>query len=481
MEAGGLWMLLAVAVVLLGTGLPAFAVLMGVSVLFGVIGVAAGGLDLALLTALPGRIIGLLENDLLQALPLYVFMGALLNRLPLADRLFRCGVALSELGGRRSNSAPALATLGLGALLAPMNGSVGASVAMLSRSVAPKLARRGVPAAESTALVCVASTLGVVIPPSLVLILLGDAMMRAHTEATNVTKEMVRIVNTQDIFRGALVPAVMFLVLCLIVAWLLGRRTPARGPAERPQAAEWATAAVAGIFVISLLAGVAAGYFYAVEAAAMGGTSLLFYGLLSGGLRGGAFRAVLRDTMAVSGALFALFVAATTFTLLFRAFGSDRLLDSWVSLVPGGATGAAITVLVVFALSAFVLDAFEIVFVIVPIVMPSILTRAPDAVWISVLALLALQASFLVPPTGYAVMMARSALAQKAPIGQLARALAPYLGAQLVVLVLVVLLPGLAHLAQPKASDAPPVEKVDDETARQRFNDMLKLPPPPEE
>jgi tripartite ATP-independent transporter DctM subunit len=477
MEAGGLWMLLAVAVVLLGTGLPAYAVLMGVSVLFGVIGVAGGGLDLALLTALPSRIIGLLENDLLQALPLYVFMGALLNRLPLADRLFRCGVAL----GRRSNSAPALATLGLGALLAPMNGSVGASVAMLSRSVAPKLAQRGVPAAESTALVCVASTLGVVIPPSLVLILLGDAMMRAHTEATNVTKEMVRIVNTQDIFRGALVPAVMFLALCLIVAWLLGRRAPARGPAERPQAVEWATAAIAGIFVISLLAGVAAGYFYAVEAAAMGGTSLLFYGLLSGGLRGGAFRAVLRDTMAVSGALFALFVAATTFTLLFRAFGSDRLLDSWVSLVPGGATGAAITVLVVFGLSAFVLDAFEIVFVIVPIVMPSILTRAPDAVWISVLALLALQASFLVPPTGYAVMMARSALAQKAPIRQLARALAPYLAAQLVVLVLVVLLPGIAHLAQPKGADAPLVEKLDDETARKRFNDMLKLPPPLEE
>ena len=116
----------------------------------------------------------------------------------------------------------------------------------------------------------------------------------------------------------------------------------------------------------------------------MGGTTLLLYGLLSGGLRGGAFRAVLRDTMAVSGALFALFVAATTFTLVFRAFGTDRLLDSWVSLVPGGATGAAIAVLVVFALSAFVLDAFEIVFVIVPIVMPSMLTRAPDAVWISV-------------------------------------------------------------------------------------------------
>ncbi|MFI5002146.1 MAG: TRAP transporter large permease subunit, partial [Reyranellales bacterium] len=460
------------------TGLPAYAVLMGVSGVFATIGALAGGIDYPLLTALPSRIIGLLETDLLQALPLYVFMGALLNRLPLADRLFRCGVAL----GHRSGGAPALATLGLGALLAPMNGSVGASVAMLSRSIAPKLAARGMPAAESTALVCVASTLGVVIPPSLVLILLGDAMMRAHTEATNVTREMVRIVNTQDIFRGALVPAAMFLALSLVVAWWLGRRAPAREATARPTAMEWATAAVTAVFVIGLLTGVTAGYFYAVEAAAMGGTALLLFGWLTGGLDRETFPAVLRDTMAVTGALFALFVAATTFTLVFRAFGTDHLLDVLVTHVPGGATGAAIAVLVVFALCAFVLDAFEIVFVIVPIVMPPVLTRAPDAVWISVLALLALQASFLIPPAGYAVMMARSVLAQKTAIRPLMRALAPYLGAQLIVLALVVAMPRLAHLAQPKgANDSPINTKINDDDARKRFNDMLRLPPPPEE
>ena len=480
MEAGGLWMLLAAAVVLLATGLPAYAVLMGVSSVFAIGGVLLGGIEYSLLTSLPSRIIGLLENDLLQALPLYVLMGALLNRLPLADRLFRCGVALGQHGGGGTGGAPALATLGLGALLAPMNGSVGAGVSMLSRSVAPKLAAQGVPPAQRTALVCVASTLGVVIPPSLVLILLGDAMMRAHTEATNVTKEMVRIVNTQDIFRGALVPAAMFLALCLVVAWMLGRRTPGRGTVERPDAIEWATAILAAAFVIGLLVGVASGYFYAVEAAAMGGTALLLFGIATGGLRGGVFTAVLRDTMAVSGALFALFVAATTFTLVFRTFGTDRLLDGLVAQVPGGATGAAITVLVVFALSAFVLDAFEIVFVIVPIVMPSVLVRAPDVVWISVLALLALQASFLVPPTGYAVMMARSAVGQNVPLAPLARALAPYLAAQILVLALLVAFPPLAHLAEPRKAATPPAAKVDDETARQRFNDMLKIPPPEE-
>ena len=310
-------------------------------------------------------------------------------------------------------------------------------------------------------------------------------MMRAHTEATNITKAMVRIVNTQDIFRGALVPAAMFFVLCLVVAWWMGRNAPARGPGERPVAMEWLTAAIAAVFVIGLLAGVAAGYFYAVEAAAMGGTALLLFGVLSGGLRNGGFSAVLRDTMAVSGALFALFVAATTFTLLFRAFGTDALLDRLVAQVPGGATGAAIAVLVVFALCAFVLDAFEIVFVIVPIVMPPVLVQAPDAVWISVLALLALQASFLIPPTGYAVMMARSAVSrnagQNAALGPLTRALAPYLAAQLVVLALVLAIPRIAHLVQPGAGAAPPpVVKIDDDAARKRFNDMLKLPPPEE-
>ena len=183
--------------------------------------------------------------------------------------------------------------------------------------------------------------------------------------------------------------------------------------------------------------------------------------------------------MAVSGALFALFVAATTFTLIFRAFGTDRLLDQLVAQVPGGATGAAIAVLVVFALSAFVLDAFEIVFVIVPIVMPPVLTRAPDAIWISVLALLALQASFLVPPTGYAVMMARSQMPQKTAVRPLVRALAPYLAAQLAVLGLVVVMPGLSHLAQPKGALAPSINtKMNDDEARKKFNDMLNIPPP---
>lgn len=194
-------MLALVAATLIASCLPAFVVLIGVSVLFAALGLALGALPHALLTALPFRIIGLLENDLLQALPLFVLMGALLNRLPLADILFRAGTRALA----RTPAGPLLAAVALGAVLAPMNGSVGASVATLSRIVQPRLLARGVPAPQSLAVVSVASTLGVVVPPSLVLILLGDTMLRAHTEAVNATHAVVRVINTQDVFRGALI------------------------------------------------------------------------------------------------------------------------------------------------------------------------------------------------------------------------------------------------------------------------------------
>ena len=469
MEAAGLWMLALVAILMIATGLPAFIVLIGVSVLFAIVGIAVGALPYALLTALPSRILGLLENDLLQALPLYVLMGALLDRLPLADMLFGAGNRLFA----RTPAAPLLAALGLGAMLAPMNGSVGASVATLSRVVHPRLLARGVPAEQSLAVVCVASTLGVVVPPSLVLILLGDAMLGAHTQAVNTSGHMVRVINTQDVFRGALTPAAIFLLACCAWAWWAGRRS-------RPIAAEpvglrgWLVAGTTAALILGLLAGVTAGYLYAVEAAATGAFALFIGGLLARALTAEILRTVLRNTMAVTGALFALFIAATTFTLIFRAFGSDRLLAALVDGIPGGAGGAVVAVLLLLGLCAFVLDAFEIILVVIPLIMPPLLVREPDAVWVAALTLLALQASFLVPPFGYAVMMARTATGEAGPLHRLTRALLPFLCLQLLVLGLTLAFPSLAHFAEPDASAAkPPLS--DDEIDRQLEN-MVPVP-----
>jgi tripartite ATP-independent transporter DctM subunit len=472
MEAAGFWMFGLVVILLITTGLPAFTVLIGVSVLFSILGVATGSLPSALLTALPARIAGLLDNDLLQALPLYVLMGALLNRLPLADLLFRAGTtALS-----RTASAPLLAGIGLGAMLAPMNGSVGASTAMLSRVVQPRLLACNVPPPQTLATVCVAGTLGVVVPPSLVLILLGDAMLRAHTEAVNATRIIVRVINTQDVFCGALVPAAMLLLACLGLAWITGRR-PARRAAPtggRLGARDWLIAGATPGFIAGLLAGVVAGFIYAVEAAATGALALVAYGLITRTLRPDVLGATLRDTMAVTGALFALFVAATSFTLVFRAFGTDQLFASLVGRLPSDPMGAAVSVLVLLGLCAFVLDAFEIILVIVPLLMPALLIRVPDAVWVSVLTLLALQASFLTPPFGYSVMMARTMMARPLALGPSARALAPFLCVQLVVLGLTVTFPQLTHILTASGTTAP--QGLSEEEVRQQLESIGPSP-----
>jgi TRAP-type mannitol/chloroaromatic compound transport system permease large subunit len=205
---------------------------------------------------------------------------------------------------------------------------------------------------------------------------------------------------------------------------------------------------------------------------------LALAGIGGGAIRGEALRALLHDTMAMTGALFALFLAAVTFTLVFRAFGSDRLLADWVTRMPGGTFGALGLVLGLIALSALVLDAFEIVLVIVPLLMPPLLTRAPDAVWDSVLVLLVLQGSFLLPPFGYAVMMARGLMRERLPLRQVVRAITPFLAVQLLVLGLIIAIPRLVHLTSPDDTAIHPT--YSDAEARQRLLRMTLPEPEPE-
>lgn len=477
METAGLWMLLAVAALMVVTGLPAWVVLIGVALVSCVIGLVAGVFAVPLLSALPARMLGLLENDLLQAMPLYVLMGALLYRLPLADILMRAGSrALAWTG-----AGPALAGLGLSVVLAPMNGSVGAGAAMLTRTVLPRLDANGIPRERGAALVTVASTLGVVIPPSLVLILLSDAMLRAHTEAVNVTHSALRIVNTQDVFRGALIPAAILLLLCAAVTWKMSPRARAAGGDTAVTRSEWLTAAATILVIVGLFAGVTLGRLYAVEAAAAGGMAMFLYGLARRALPWSILKDVLRDTMALSGALFALLIGATVFTLIVRAFGTDR----WVAglLAPtssDGIYGPLATVMSILGLCAFVLDAFEMTFVVIPVLMPPLLMRVPDATWVAVLTLLILQTSFLIPPFGYAVLMLRNRLAQRIDSRRFVRALMPYLLAQIAVMAMVAAFPSLvshehATLAEPTA------HRLSDEEANELLRQQIEPAEPGQE
>jgi TRAP-type mannitol/chloroaromatic compound transport system permease large subunit len=470
MAACGLWMLAAVAVAMLATGLPAWIVLVGVSAAFAAGGVAAGAFDAAIFEAVYPRLVGLLENDLLQALPLYVLMGVLIERTALADLLFRTARRMLE----PTRRAVPLAGLSLGVLLAPMSGSVGASVAMLARTLHPRLAAAGAREDRSVALVSVASTLGVVVPPSLVLILLGDAMMRAHTEAAHAAAFSGRIINTQDVFHAALVPAGMFLAACVAIAAWQGRGM-AGGSAPTPTRTEWVTAAATTLLIGALLAGVALGYLYAVEAAATGGMALIAHALATRSLSRAMLAQVLRETMAITGALFALLVAATVFTLVQRAFGTDRWLAGAFAQVSSSGRVLAFG-LGLLALCALVLDAFEMIFVVVPLVAPAMLVRIPDAPWVAALTLLVLQASFIIPPFGYAILMARSRLHTGVGTKALARAMAPFVVAQLLVVAVVIAVPSLLW----RDADALSADKsrpVNEDALREMLDKQIETEP----
>jgi tripartite ATP-independent transporter DctM subunit len=447
---------------------------MMVATLGGMLGVLAGTIEFSTLGALPSRLINLLENDLLQALPLYVTMGLLLDRLPVADALYRAGNALLP----RKPSAPLVSGMMLGALLGPMNGSVGASVLALSRVVAPRLAAEGIPAPNRHAAVAVASTLGVLVPPSLVLILLSDAMLSAHTMAVTATGRNDRVVNTQDIFHAALLPGAIFLALCLTLCWFAARTAKTLPQREPLAAGEAWLAGITLIFLVALLGGVSLGYFYAVEAAAMGAFALLVAGLATGRLRGAVLNKVLGDAIALTGALFALLLAATTFTMILRLLGTAEIVGQLVSSIPGGEITAVATVLAVIGICAFVLDAFEIIFVIVPIVIPPLLIRVADARWVSVLVLLTLQSSFLLPPFGYALMMVRGVLKEPVVFRAFLRALAPFMLAQWLLLLLVLFFPQLAHMGQSENGSRAPASPMSDQEVNRRLQEMIKLPEP---
>ena len=480
----GLALLALVGGLLVTTGLPAYIVLVAASVLGAAIAVLSGLAPLALLGALPGRLVNLFESDLMQALPLFVLMGALLNRMAVVPALFKTLVWLlpAKPGSRLVSG------LALGAVLGPMSGSVGASVMALSRTVEPSLAAAGVPVATRHAMIALASTLGVVVPPSLVLILLGDAMLSAHTIAINATGRMDRILNTQDVMRSALVPALLVVLASMIIAWVTANRATGqpslttRPPIERPTGGEATLALTALALVLTLLGGVATGYFYAVEAAATGAVLLFAAGLLTGRLGVARLSAMLTDVMATTGALFAPLLAATTFTLVLRLLGTDKLIERWIAGLPGGEIAAVCVILAALALTAFVLDAFEIIFVIVPILIPPLLMRAADAAWVSALVLLTLQLSFLIPPAGYALMMTRGVLGRgeaASTVGSTAvtRALAPFLVAQVLILALVIAQPRLVHLLDATGAQergAPTTAPLSKEELEKRFQEMSR-------
>jgi TRAP-type mannitol/chloroaromatic compound transport system permease large subunit len=480
----GLALLLATLALMLCSGWPTYAVLLGVCAVGAALGLALGAFNAALLGSLPARVLGLLEHDLLQALALYALVGALLNHLALGGTLY---AGLQRLLARVApRAAPEAAGLLLGTLLAPMNGSVGASLLALARSADAQWSAQGLAPARRGAAIALAGTLGVVVPPSLVLLLLGDAMMRAHTEGLNIARELalplagagIRIVNTQDVLQAALVPGALLLAGWLAITLWRARRLPP--VAAAPDAAgAWHAGQAWTLLLVPLLIGtllvlVALGRVRAVEAAATAALLLLGWGVLTGQLGWARLWRVLDDAMALTGALFALLLAATSLTLLLRAYGSDRLVGDAMLALQGHPAWALACGLALVLGCAFVLDAFELIFLVVPVLMPPLLAQVGDAAWVAVLVLLVLQAGFLLPPFGYAVVLARAQVHPRPALRAMAAALAPYLAWCAVTLAAVALWPQCTRWLRSAPATVPAA--VNDEQAVERLMREMSQP-----
>lgn len=429
-------------------GIPVAFVLGGVALWIALLGQLLGVFDVSYLAAFPNRVFGIMGNETLLAVPLFVFMGVMLERSRLAEELLESVAA--TFGDRRGGLA--IAVLLVGALLAASTGIVGATVVTMGLISLPVMLRHGYCPRLASGTLCAAGTLGQIIPPSIVLVLLGDQLGNAYQQAQlklgNYSPDMVSV---GDLFAGAVAPGfllvALYLVYVLWVAWRAPERAPAIPAARRAQRS-WrrllrATLPPLGL-IVAVLGSILAGIATPTEAAAVGAVGATVFALALGELSLSRLYDVARSTVEVTAMVFAILLGAALFSLVFRGLGGDDLVHELLTGLPGGRLGAVLAVMLVMFVLGFVLDFIEIVFVVVPIVAPVLFALGVDPVWLGVMMAINLQTSFLTPPFGFALFYLRGVAPPALRTLDIYRGVVPFIAIQLVMLGLLALWPGLA-------------------------------------
>ena len=429
-------------------GFPVAFTLGGVALLFAGLGIVLGLFDPAYLQAFPNRVFGIMGNETLLAVPLFVFMGVMLQRSKMAEQLLETVAA--QFGRLRGGLV--VSVLAVGALLAASTGIVGATVVTLGLIALPTMLRHGYCPRLASGAVCASGTLGQIVPPSVVLVLLGDQLGSAYQQAQLQQGNFApQTVSVGDLFAGALIPGLLlvalYIVYALWVAWRQPQRAPAIDPAALPRrgALDLLLAVLPPLLLIlCVLGSILLGLATPTEAAGVGAVGASLLALLRGRLDLACLREVARETVLVSAMVFAILIGASLFALVFRGYGGDELVHDLLSGLPGGKWGAVLAVMLLMFLLGFILDFIEIVFVVVPIVAPVLFLLGVDPIWLGVMMAVNLQTSFLTPPFGFALFYLRGAVPEGLATPDLYRGVAPFIVLQLVLLLLLALLPGLA-------------------------------------
>ncbi len=426
-------------------GYPVAFVLGGVSLLFAMIGAATGVFEPVFLQALPNRLFGIMNNQTLLAVPLFVFMGVMLEKSRVAEDLLE---SMSRLFGTLRGGL-AISVCVVGALLAASTGVVGATVVTLGLLALPTMLRRGYDPAVATGTLAATGTLGQIIPPSIILVLLGDVLSSAYQQAQiRMGVFTPKTVSVGDLFIGALIPGMilvgMYIAYLIFVAVTQPKKLPAL-PQEELGPIEWGRLFKALIpplvLMGSVLGSILAGVATPTEAASLGAIGALVLALLKGHFSLARLREVSFSTAEISSMVFLILIGASLFSLVFRGFGGDVMIENVFAQLPGGVLGAFFLVMLVIFLLGFILDFIEIIFVVVPIVGPVLLSMGLDPVWLGVMIALNLQTSFLTPPFGFSLFYLRSVTPDSVPTTTIYRGVLPFILIQLTMLVVAYVFP----------------------------------------
>jgi tripartite ATP-independent transporter DctM subunit len=443
-------MVVAVCALLL-VGYPVALTLAGVSLGFAILGAALHVMNLALLGALPARIFGVMSNDVLLAIPLFIFMGVMLERSRIAEDLL-------ETMGRLFGALPGglgFSVIVVGVLLAAAKGVVGATTVTMGLIVLPTMLRHGYDKALAAGTVAATATLAQIFPPATVLVLLGDQLSNSYQAAQLEEGNFApQTVSVADLFAGAIIPGLVLVLLYLLyligVAIFFPQKSPPIAPdPAAPHGFALARRLIAVLvapiaLILAVLGSILGGVATPTEAASVGAVGAILLAALRSGATGLLMPVMVRTTQ-ITSMIFVILIGATLFSLVFRGLGGDTMVERALTNLPGGVAGATLAVMAALFLLGFVMDAFEIIFVVVPIVAP-VLLKMPgvDPVWLGIMMAVNLQTSYMHPPLGPTLFYLRGVAPPEVTTRHIYLGIIPYVLIQLMMLVALWFLPALA-------------------------------------
>jgi len=428
-------------------GFPVAFTLAGVALVFAGLGSLAGSFDPVFLEAFPNRIYGIMTNETLIAVPVFVFMGVMLERSKLADQLLQ---SLAHLM-RGTPGGLGLAVIVVGAMMAASTGIVGATVVTMGLISLPTMLNKGYSPAVATGTICASGTLGQIIPPSIILVMLADVLSNAYQQAQlQMGNYRPETVSVGELFAGALVPGLILVLAYLSYITLLARARPGLMPPDRNDGEGrvsfmrllWLASGPL-VLIVAVLGSILKGIATPTEAAAVGAMGAMFLALASGQLTMDTVKDVVYRTTRITAMVFMILIGASLFSLVFRGFGGDQMIADFLTTLPGGDFTAMVLVMLVMFLLGFVLDFIEITYVVVPIVGPVLMAMGLDPIWLGVMIALNLQTSFLTPPFGFSLFYLRGVCPDSVPTSAIYRGVIPFIAIQLLVLSLLALWPSL--------------------------------------